>query len=218
VRLTRAAVAAGAAGVLMLPPFYYKGVSEDGLFAAFAEVIERVGDARLRVVLYHFPKLSGVPVGAGLIGRLRAAYPDTVVGIKDSTGDVAGMVATVRAFPGFAVLSGADEAFLPVLRAGGAGCITGVCNVAAPLAARVLAAWRAGDTAAADAAHAELAAVRRLLAAHPLTAALKEVLARHSGEEGWRRIRPPLTPLAKADGEALAAALAALPFTPAPLP
>ncbi len=214
VRLTRAALAAGCSGVLMLPPFYYKDVSDDGVFAAYSEVVDRVGDARLRVVLYHFPKLSGVPVGTALIERLRTAWPDIFIGIKDSSGDCAAMIGMVRHFPGFAVMSGADDLFWPVLRAGGAGCITAVANVASPLAARVLSAWRHGDGVAAEAAHAELAAVRRVFAAHPLTAALKATLARLTGETGWLRIRPPLVPL---EGDAAAALTAGLKALPAPL-
>lgn len=216
VRLTRRAAALGAAGVLMLPPFYYKNVSDEGLFAAFAEVIERVGDDRLKVFLYHFPQMSGVPLGPRLIERLLTAYPGTIAGIKDSSGDAAGMIRTAGAFPGFAVFSGSDELFFGLLRAGGAGCITAVCNVAAPIAAALLAAWRSGDGEAAEDAHRRVSAVRAVISAYPLTAALKEIMARHSGDESWRSIRPPLTPLAAAGGKALFAALDRLHFQPPP--
>ena len=87
VELTRRAVAHGCGGVLMLPPFYYKGVSDDGLFASFAEVIERVGDPRLRIYLYHIPPVSMVPISLPLIDRLLRRYPGTIAGIKDSSGD-----------------------------------------------------------------------------------------------------------------------------------
>jgi 4-hydroxy-tetrahydrodipicolinate synthase len=87
VALTRHAVQNGAAGVLMLPPFYYKGVSDEGLYAYYAETIERVGDERLRIYLYHIPQLTQVPITLDLIGMLRKRYPDTVVGAKDSSGD-----------------------------------------------------------------------------------------------------------------------------------
>lgn len=214
VRLTRAALAVGAARCLMLPPFYYKTVSDDGVFAAFAETIERVGDARLRVYLYHFPQLAGVPIGKALIERLSKAYPTTIAGMKDSSGDLGAMLDAARTFPGFAVLSGSDECLLPLLRGGGAGCITAVVNVAAPLAAAVVAAFRAGDDAAAEQAQARLTAARRAISAYPLTAALKEIMARHTNDGAWRRIRPPLMPLAADTADALADSLASLDVQP----
>ena len=99
VSLTRRAVELGAAGVLMLPPFYYKDVSDAGLFATFAEIIERVGDSRLRIYLYHFPRMSAVPFSHALIEDLLKRYPDTVAGMKDSSGDLANMAGAARAFP-----------------------------------------------------------------------------------------------------------------------
>ncbi len=87
VTLTRHAVRHGAAGVLMIPPFYYKGVSDDGVFAYYSEVIERVGDDRLAIYLYHFPLLTQVPITLDLIGRLLKRYPKTIAGAKDSSGD-----------------------------------------------------------------------------------------------------------------------------------
>lgn len=213
VQLSATALAIGATRVLMLPPFYYKGVSDDGLFAYFAEVIERLGDGRLRIFLYHFPQLSGVALGPALIERLLACYPGTIVGMKDSSGDFAGMVRTVRAFPGFTVLTGSDEFLLPLLREGGGGCITGVSNVAAAVAAQVLDAWRQGDGTAAEQAQARLSSIRQAFVAYPLTAALKEVMAEYTGAAGWRRIRPPLIPLLPAQTAALSSALDRLGFS-----
>lgn len=214
VSLTRRALGIGAAGVLLLPPFYYKTVSDDGLFAFVAELVERVSDGRLRVYLYHFPQMAGVGFGPRLIERLIAAYPKTIVGAKDSSGDVETMVANARAFPDFAVFSGSDEFLLPLLREGGAGCITAVCNVAAALAAEVVSAWRGGEVAAAERAQEDLTRVRRAIAAYPLTAALKEIMARHSGNETWRHIRPPLMPLEPAEIAQLLTTLDRLQFRP----
>ena len=87
VTVTKAALEAGSTGALLLPPFYYKNPSEDGLFAFFSEVIQRVGDGRLRLYLYHFPQMSAVPVTPALIARLKAAYGDVIAGVKDSSGD-----------------------------------------------------------------------------------------------------------------------------------
>ncbi len=217
VALTRHATANGVAGVLVLPPFYYKGVTDEGLFAAYSEVIERVGDSRLRIYLYHFPQMTAVPLGRALIGRLIARYPETVVGMKDSSGDIAGMIETAAAFPGFRVFAGSDECLLPLLREGGVGCITAVGNVAAELAAKVFAAHRAGDAKASETAQARLNPVRQAISAYPLSAGLKEIMAGHSGIESWRNIRPPLMRLAAAEAAALASALDRLAFAPPPL-
>ncbi len=216
VRLTAEAIAIGAVGVLMLPPFYYKQVSDDGLFAAYAEVIERVGDARLRIYLYNFPQMAGVRLRIALIERLVQRYPGTIAGIKDSSGELDGMLEYVRSFPGLCVLSGSDEFLLPLLDGGGAGCITAVCNVASPLAAEVVASWRQGDRAGGTRSHERLNAVRRVLSAYPLSAALKEVMTRHTGDSRWRNIRPPLQRLATGDAAALVSALDRLGFAPAP--
>ena len=218
VRLTDRAVQLGVAGVLMLPPFYYKNVSDDGLFGAFAEAIERVGDGRLRIYLYHFPQMTGVSFTPALIARLLARYPETIAGMKDSSGDLAGMTGAVVRFPGFDVFCGSDELLLPLLRAGGVGCITGVVNVAASLAAEVYAAWRRDDPASAERAQAKLTAVRREFLAYPLSAGLKEIIARHTGRSRWRLLRPPLVPMFESEAEALALALDALGFAPASVP
>ena len=209
VALTKKAIEIGAAGVLMLPPFYYKPVTDDGLFAAYSEVIQRVGDARLKIYLYHIPQNSGVPITHGLIAKLIAAYPDTVVGIKDSAGDFANMEAMCRKFPGFRVLSGSDAFLLPLLRAGGAGAITACNNVAAAVSARVYADWRNERGVAAQ---NELGAIRTAIQAFPLIAALKEIVARATGDAGWRRQRPPLEPLTAEQADALMAKLASVGF------
>ncbi|MCU0837136.1 MAG: dihydrodipicolinate synthase family protein [Rhodospirillales bacterium] len=207
VRLTRSALAADAAAVLMLPPFYYKAVSDDGVFAAYAETIERVGDARLRILLYHFPQLSGVPIPVAVIERLRARYGAVIAGVKDSSGDLANMLSLLSAIPDLAVFSGADELLLPLLEGGGAGCITGLCNIAAPLAAEVFAAWHAGDGERAAKTQARLSALRQAVLAYPLIAALKAILADHSDSPIWQTLRPPLVAIDAARRGALASAL-----------
>lgn len=214
VALCRTALGLGAPGVLVLPPFYYKNVSDDGLFAAYADIVEQVADPRLRIYLYHFPQMSGVAIGPALIERLLKAYPGSFAGMKDSSGDGEAMVRNARAFPGFAVFSGSDEFLLPVLRAGGAGCITAVANVAAFLAAEALAAFRRGDDDAAERAQARLNRVRQAITAYPLTAALKEIMAARTGDDGWRRVRPPLMPLRPDEAAALRGTLARERFEP----
>jgi 4-hydroxy-tetrahydrodipicolinate synthase len=211
VRLTRHVVRAGAGGVLMLPPFYYKGVSEEGIFRSFAEVIERVGEARLRIYLYHIPQVSQVPFSLPLIERLLAAYPGTIAGLKDSSGDPAHLRALLDAFAGsgFAVYPGSEVLLLEGLRHGGAGCITATGNVNPGPIAHLYAHWR---SAGADALQAGLDAVRRTIQAFPLIPAIKATLAHHSGDAAWSRVRPPLVELDAAQQAQLAAQLQALDF------
>jgi 4-hydroxy-tetrahydrodipicolinate synthase len=216
VSLSRHAVEAGCAGVVMLPPFYYKGVSDDGLFAAYSEVIERVGDDRLKVYLYHFPQMSATPISYALIERLLDRYPAAVAGMKDSSGDLGNMAGAARAFPGFAIFSGSDELFLPLLQAGGAGCITAVSNVASGLAAKVYAGWKKDGEIEAD--NGLLVAVRQAIVRYPLAAALKEIMARLTGDGDWRRVRPPLAPMEEGDAAALMGALDDADYSPPPPP
>ena len=206
VALTKHALSVGVETVVMLPPFYYKAPSEDGLFASYAEVIERVGDARLKVVLYHIPQMSAVPITHSLIARLRERYPNTVVGIKDSAGELSNMTAMVERFPGFSVLAGADPLLLPLRRAGGAGCITATSNlVAADLAIVYRHANDLAKAAEVEAAQARVVAARTRASRFAQMASLKALLAEKTGEDGWNRLRPPLLPLTAEERAALLA-------------
>lgn len=193
--LTRHAVEVGVGGTLVLPPYYLKGVSDEGLFAAFAKIIESAGERGLRMYLYHFPQMSGIPLGLDLIGRLTKEFPDTVVGVKDSSGDVNNMLTMVERFPGFAVFPGSESAFLEVLKAGGAGSITAVSNIGCAMMQRVYSAWTGrGDVD--DEAERIIQALRATIMQYPLSPALKALMARHSGNAGWERVRPPFVALA----------------------
>jgi len=211
VELTRRAVQRGCAGVLMLPPFYYKGVSDDGLFASYAEVIERVGNARLRIYLYHIPQVSQVPISLALIERLLERYPDTIAGIKDSSGDAANLHALLERFAsrGFQVYAGSESFLLATLRGGGAGCISATANVNPAAIARLARERNASD---AEAQQAALDKVRAVFQSFPMMAALKAAIAHFGSDEAWRTLRPPLVPLAKAQRVDLLAKLDALGF------
>ena len=208
VELTRVAVNAGAGGVLMLPPFYYKNPSDEGLYAFFSEVIQRVGDDRLQIYLYHFPQMSATPISYNLIEMLLKDYPDTIAGMKDSSGQLDNMTGAARNFPGFHVLSGADHLMLPVLEAGGAGAITACANVCSSPLGALHAAFRAGGETAA--LHEQVTAVRHTVSEFPLSAALKQLVARHTGDDRWLRVRPPLTLLSDEQVSALYAAFDAI--------
>lgn len=204
VNLTQAAINAGTKGVLMLPPFFYKNNSDEGLFAAYSNIIQAIGDSRLKIYLYHFPQMSGVPVTYCLIEMLLKEYPETVVGMKDSSGDLENMAGAAERFPGFACFAGGDDLMLPLLRRGGAGCITAAANVSSPLNAAVYNAWiKDGDTPEVEAAHEELTALRKTVSQFPYPPGLKALIARHTGNDGWLNIRPPLMPLSDADRNAL---------------
>jgi 4-hydroxy-tetrahydrodipicolinate synthase len=200
VRLTSHAVAQGVGGVLMLPPFYYKGVSDEGLYRSFAEVIDRVGDDRLRIYLYHFPQMSAVPLSIALVGRLREAFPGIVVGMKDSSGDREHLEAVLRAFPGFGMFAGNETLLLANLRAGGAGCISATSNVNPAAIDRLFQRWQEED---ADSMQASLNDVRLAVQQFPLVPALKKIVSHYTRDPEWNRLRPPLVELGAADGQKL---------------
>ncbi|KAF1047031.1 MAG: 4-hydroxy-tetrahydrodipicolinate synthase [Herbaspirillum frisingense] len=206
VRLTRHAVQAGAAGVLMLPPFYYKNVSDDGLFAYFSEVIERVGDRRLAVYLYHFPAMSATPISLALIERLLKRYPGAIAGVKDSSGDWHHMETMIRHFgkDGFDVFPGAETFLQRAIEYGGAGCISATVNVNP---ASIVAIWRSTDTNERSALQARADAVRKIFQTQPMIPAMKHAIAHWSGRTQWRTVRPPLTALDAQAGAALVAQL-----------
>ena len=208
VRLTRRAVELGAAGVLVLPPFYYKNVSDEGLFAAYSEVIERVGDRRLRLYFYHFPQVSAVPLSHDLIERLLKAYPGTVAGIKDSSADLDNITSLARSFPGLRVFAGTEKLLLPLLKAGGVGCISAGANVLSALIGRLYGLWRAkkGD-AETEGMQEEVTAMRLLLERFPMIPAMKQILARHTGKASWANVRPPFVRLAPGEAAELLATI-----------
>ncbi len=211
VRLTRQAVRRGCAGVLMLPPFYYKGVSDDGLFRFFAEVIERVGDNRLAIYLYHIPPIAQVGFSVKLVERLLHAYPRTIAGMKDSSGDFGSTKAMLDAFAGagFHVFVGSERFLLAGMRSGGAGCISATANVNPGGIDRLFQEWRSPD---AERLQTELNAVRGAVEKVPVIPGLKAIMAHQAGDPGWLPVRPPLIELARAHQDTLLADLAALKF------
>jgi len=209
VRLTTQAVRSGCAGVLMLPPFYYKAVGEDGLFRFFAEVIDRVGDDRLRIYLYHIPPVAQVGFSPKLVERLLRAHPTVVAGMKDSSGDFGNTQAMLEAFAaaGFDLFVGSERFLLAGMRGGGAGCISATANVNAGAIDRLYREWRSPE---AEQLQAELNAVRGAVEKVPVIPGLKAVVAHHAADPGWLPVRPPLSELSPAQGEALLADLASL--------
>jgi 4-hydroxy-tetrahydrodipicolinate synthase len=202
VELSRHAVQAGCAGVLMLPPFYYKGVSDEGLFRSYAHVIEAVGDARLRIYLYHIPPVSQVPISLKLIERLLKAYPGTIAGVKDSSGDWNNTAAMLKEFQpqGFDVFAGTETILLQNMRGGGAGCITATGNVNPTAIMRLYKTWQNPD---ADAQQKALNETRAIFQKVPIIPAMKAAIAWKSGDETWATVRPPLVELSAAQRQQL---------------
>ncbi len=207
VALARHALDNGVTELLMMPPWFYKNNTDEGLFRAFAEVIDSLADPRLELYLYHFPQVSGVPVTKGLIERLLEHYPGTLKGLKDSSGDWVHTKDLILSFPDLAIYSGNDGHLLQNLETGGAGTISAAANLAAEHSAEVFKAFTNGDRAAAENGMPIVAEVRRCLAEHPLIPAIKHVIAAGQHDEVWSTVRPPLVPLDPAGGEALITAL-----------
>ena len=209
VALTRHAVERNCFGVLMLPPVYYKGVSDDGIHASIAEVVQRVADDRLRIYLYHIPPMAGVAFSLPLIERLLKDFPRIVVGIKDSSGDWNNTQALLDSFPGFEVFPGSETHLLDALRKGGAGCISATANVNVAAISRVIREWQGAD---ADALQDGIARTRGAIQKFPMVAANKAILARVRDDPAWDVVRPPLRPLAAEAKAQLFQALEALQF------
>ena len=212
IELTRAAVELGCAGVLMLPPFYYKGVSDEGLYRNFAEIIERVGDERLQLYLYHIPPVSQVAITLGLVDRLLSKYPGIVAGVKDSSGDWSNTKAMLDAFAkeGFDVFAGSEVFLLDNMRNGGKGCITATGNVNPGAIDRLYKNWRSPD---ADKLQAGISATRKIVQKQPMIPALKAIVAHYGNDAGWKTCRPPLVELTANQEEELIRDLNSVGFT-----
>ncbi|MFZ2737177.1 MAG: dihydrodipicolinate synthase family protein [Burkholderiaceae bacterium] len=194
IEMTRHAVQAGCAGVLMLPPFYYKGVSDEGLFRSFARVIDAVADARLKIYLYHIPPVTQIPISLALIERLLKAYPSAIAGVKDSSGDWNNTATMLREFQpqGFDVFAGTETVLLPTLQAGGAGCITATGNVNPGPIVELYRHWQDSD---AEQRQQALNSTRAVFQKLPMIPAMKAAIAWQSGDPAWATVRPPLVEL-----------------------
>jgi len=192
VKLTRHAADLGVKGSLLLPPFYYKGVSDDGLFEFVSEVIKRVNSKRLRLYLYNFPQQTGLIWSPELIARIRAEFPETVVGIKDSSGDAKYLNTLLERFPGFAIFPSSESLMVDALDKGAAGCISATANTHVK---EIRALFDGRKLPEAAAMNDRASAIRSLIASYPLIAAVKATLADQHRHRGWHRLRPPLTPL-----------------------
>jgi 4-hydroxy-tetrahydrodipicolinate synthase len=205
IELTRQAIQLGCAGVLTLPPFYYKQISVDGLFQYFSQVIEAVSDQRLRLYLYHIPPISMVPIPLDLVEKLLDRFPETLAGVKDSSGDYASMQNFLQfAEKGFAVFSGSEEFLLPLLQTGGAGTISAAANVIPGTLQALYKGWKQPGSEQRQTAVKKISSVLR---SKPLIPSLKAILAKARRDVRWKKCRPPLVALNLKEEEDLFEAL-----------
>ena len=198
VALTRHAADLGFAGALLLPPFYYRDVPDDGLLRVLDAIIAATAARPIPIYLYHFPALSGVPWHLGLVARIIATFKGRVVGLKDSSGDLAFARAAAALGEGFDVFPSSEAVLGEARRAGFAGCISATVNLNADLCARAY--WNA-DTAALAAA----TAVRGLFEGKPVVPGVKSVLAHVHDDPAWTQVMPPLEPASAAEATEFAA-------------
>src|SRR2546423_1719457 len=220
VKLTAQAVDHGCAGVLMLPPFYYKDVSDEGLYRYFSEVVQRVGDARLKIYLYHIPPVAVVGITTGLVERLLAAHSNAIAGMKDSSGDwnntrmfLDAFVTASPARTGFDVFVGSESFLLANMRDGGVGTISATANVNPAAVHKLYREWDTADDAAQQ--QSKLNVVREVFSSRKfpsMIAALKQAIAIYAHDPAWAKVRPPLVELAPEQTKTLGEELSAINF------
>ncbi|MCH8167936.1 MAG: dihydrodipicolinate synthase family protein, partial [Proteobacteria bacterium] len=205
--LTRHAVGLGCAGVLVLPPFYYKDVPDDGLYDYYRRLIDGVGDARLRIYLYHIPQVAGVGLPVALVRRLHADFPNTIVGIKDSSGDWEN-TAALLGIDGLVVYPGSELPLMAALELGAMGSISATANINAAGIAEVIRLFDSGDRTAAAARHETVRKFRLTVQGYAPIPVMKRMMALASGDRRWANTRPPLLAASVEEGRALAEVLA----------
>ena len=201
-RLSRACLDMGCAGVMTLPPFYFKSVTEDGLYRHFEQLIATIG-SDARIYLYHIPPIAIVGVPPALAARLHADFPDQIVGIKDSSGDWDNTRALLN-IDGMIVYPGSELPLLDALELGAPGCISATANINAVDIVRVLDLCERGDIAGAQALHERVKRFRLLVQDYAPIPAQKRLLAIATDDARWANVRPPLTAMSEEAGRELA--------------
>jgi 4-hydroxy-tetrahydrodipicolinate synthase len=198
----------GCAAVMTLPPFYYKGVSEDGLYAYFEQLVGAIG-AAARIFLYHIPPITLVGIPPRLAARLHHDFPEQIIGIKDSSGDWENTRALLE-IDGLIVYPGSELPLLDALELGSPGCISATANINCAAIGKVIDLFNQGEKDAAHALHATVVQFRKVVQEYAPIPAQKRLLAESTGDSRWSRVRPPLAAMSEEKGRALAAALAAI--------
>ena len=210
VQLTSHAVELGCKGTLILPPFFYKDISDDGLLRSYAETIERVGNSALKIYLYHIPPVSGVSISLDLIERLIIRYPNVIAGVKDSSGNWDNTQSILeRQWDDFRVFAGSERFLLQTMRAGGTGCISATANINPNAIYNLYKEWKSDR---ADNLQEQLNQVRTVLESYPMIPALKSVVSYYSNHPDWTIVRPPFISLEKETQKELIQKLKSLGF------
>lgn len=205
--LSRHAVDLGCAAILVLPPFFFSNATDEGLYRHFAALIEGIGSDRLRLCLYHIPRMAGVGISPALAARLAQAYPGVVAAYKDSSGDWENTRAVIEAAPSVSVFPGSETLMVEAMRLGGGGCISASCNSGAGAIRTLFDLCDAGRWEEAQAALGPVEAHRQAVLDGGIIPALKSLKAHMSGDSRWLNLRPPLENADPAIGPALKAAL-----------
>ena len=193
IEVTRHAVSLRCRAVLMIPPFYFKNLSTVGLAVSYQYVLDKIDCPDLRVLLYHFPRMSTVPISYPLIDSLIKSHGAMIAGLKDSSGEWESVIGFIQRYPDFSVFPGTDTFLLQGLNSGGAGTITATADINPNGIRHVYDLWRRGDDA--EDAQSKANVIRMIISRYPLAAALKAVHAHLRSDPGWNRLRPPLEPL-----------------------
>jgi 4-hydroxy-tetrahydrodipicolinate synthase len=203
VAATRHAVRCGTRGCLVLPPFFLKGVPDAGVIDFYDQLVNQVGDDRLRLVLYHIPQISGVALSHAVITTLLQRHPQTIIGLKDSGCQREASLAFAKAFmPPLQVWVGNEPDLQTLAGRGALGAVSGVGNIAPRLVQRLI---QGSDTPAATQNQQQVLELLAILGGYGLTAAFKSTMALLTGHDGWRRVRAPLVALNDAEHRKLAA-------------
>jgi len=202
IELTAHATSRGVGGVLVVPPFHFSNVTDEGLYSTYDHIVQTVGSDALRLYFYHYPSLTGVPIPFPIIERLHERYPEHIAGVKDSSDEWDHQDALCSSFPDLQIFAGSERHLTPLLRAGGAGCISATVNITAPLAQQAVRDWQ--NNAQVASAQSTLTELRSRLSQFPTIPALKQLLAWRHDHPHWARVRPPLAPLDEDEEERLA--------------
>lgn len=210
INVTNHALELGCSQFLMIPPFYFKELSVKGVVASYRRVFDRLISKNFRIVLYHFPRLSGVQISCELIDKLLHSHGDHIAGVKDSSGDWKSVERFINCYPQLSIFPGSDMLLLDALKIGGVGTITATANINPGEIRNVYDLWKMGGCA--ELAQVQAEKVRTIVFQYPLAAALKCVIGTHHADSDWLRVRPPLTELSKSDQKGLLDSLDSIGF------
>ena len=184
----------GCAGVMTLPPFYFKGMSDEGLFDYYASLIQEIDRPNLKIYLYHIPQVSGVGLSIDLVQRLHNSFPEVIVGIKDSSGNWEN-TQKLLAIEGLIVYPGSELPIIDAIKLGAPGCISATANLNPTNIGKVIDLCHSGQWEEAESLHQTVRAVRVLFQDYAPIPAQKAILAKSTGEANWAKLRPPFRPM-----------------------